>query len=97
LVIGNWLLVIGNWLLVIGNLPVTIHQLLFTSHQLSDFYFFVERRADDNISRNRIYAGVCFKVLGNLTGEVFYLWQSSRSSGDWNDTNILGTRLKFRF
>lgn len=52
---------------------------------------------DDNISRNRLYAGVSFDVFENMTGEVFYLWQSSRSSGDWNDINVLGTRLKFRF
>ena len=52
---------------------------------------------DDNITKNRVYAGVSFRVLENMTGEVFYLWQSSRSSGDWNDINVLGTRLKFRF
>jgi hypothetical protein len=52
---------------------------------------------DDNITRNRIYAGVSFTVLEDITGEVFYLWQSSRSDGDWKDTNVLGTRLKFRF
>lgn len=52
---------------------------------------------DDNISINRVYAGVSFDVLDNMTGEVFYLWQSSRAPGDWNDTNVLGTRLKFRF
>ena len=52
---------------------------------------------DDNITKNRVYAGVSFKVLENMTGEVFYLWQSSRSAGDWNDINVLGTWLKFRF
>jgi len=36
-------------------------------------------------------------VLENMTGEVFYLWQSSRSAGDWKGANVLGTRLKFRF
>ncbi len=52
---------------------------------------------DDNISINRVYAGVSFDVLENMTGEVFYLWQASRAPGDWNDTNVLGTRLKFSF
>jgi len=52
---------------------------------------------DDNITKNRIYAGVSFQLLENMTGEVFYLWQSSRTAGDWKDTNVLGTRLKFRF
>ena len=52
---------------------------------------------DDNVSANRFYAGVSFALLENMTGEVFYLWQSSRAPGDWNDFNVLGTRLKFRF
>lgn len=52
---------------------------------------------DDNISTNRVYAGFSFDVLESMTGEVFYLWQSSRAPGDWNDFNVLGTRLKFRF
>lgn len=52
---------------------------------------------DDNISKNRIYAGVSFKVLENMTGEIFYLWESSRSTGFWKDTNVLGTWMKFRF
>jgi hypothetical protein len=52
---------------------------------------------DDNISTNRFYAGLYFDMLENMTGEVFYLWQASRAPGDWNDFNVLGTRLKFRF
>ena len=52
---------------------------------------------DDNVSANRVYAGVSFGILENMTGEVFYLWQTSRSSDYWNDFNVLGTRLKFRF
>ena len=52
---------------------------------------------DDNVDRNRLYAGVSFKLAKNLKGDVFYLWQSSRSSGDWTDINVLGTALKFNF
>ncbi len=52
---------------------------------------------DDNVDRNRLYAGVSFKLAKNLKGDVFYLWQSSRSSSDWTDINVLGTALKFSF
>jgi hypothetical protein len=52
---------------------------------------------DDNISTNRFYAGLNFDVLEDITGEIFYLWQSSRAPGDWKDFNVLGTRLKLRF
>lgn len=52
---------------------------------------------DDNVDRNRLYAGVSFKMAQNLKGDVFYLWQSSRSSSGWTDINVLGTALKFNF
>jgi hypothetical protein len=52
---------------------------------------------DDNIDRNRFYAGVSFKLAKNIKGDIFYLWQSSRSSSDWTDINVLGTALKFSF
>jgi len=58
---------------------------------------FIPLNDDDNAAKNRIYAGVAFKLLENMTGEIFYLWESSRSTGDWYDTNVPGARLKFRF
>ena len=35
--------------------------------------------------------------LGDDAGEVYYLWQSSESGGDWKALNVLGTQLKFYF
>jgi len=52
---------------------------------------------DDNITKNRVYAGVSFKVLENVTGEVFYCWLTGRTADGWKDINVLGTWLKFRF
>jgi hypothetical protein len=53
---------------------------------------------DDNISTNRLYAGVNFKLTKNMGCEVYYLWQSSRSSGgNWTDIDVVGTALKFSF
>jgi len=53
---------------------------------------------DDNVNKNRFYAGVSLKLTKNLKGEVYYLWESSRaSSGNWTDINVLGTALKFSF
>ena len=52
---------------------------------------------DDNITQNRVYAGVSFEVLENVTGEVFYVWLTGRTAEGWKDINVLGTRLKFRF
>ncbi len=52
---------------------------------------------DDNVDRNRFYAGASFKLAKNLKGDVYYMWQSSRASDNWTDINVLGTALKFSF
>ena len=49
------------------------------------------------LNRNRLYTGFSLKLLKNLSGEIFYLWQSSKKSGKWIDANILGTKLKLSF
>ena len=50
-----------------------------------------------NMSRNRFYAGFGFNITESIKGEVFYLLQSSRDDGRWNDLNVLGTEIKFDF
>lgn len=49
------------------------------------------------LNRNRFYAGFGFSLLKNVKSEVFYLLQSSKSSGKWTDANVLGTKLKLIF
>jgi hypothetical protein len=44
-----------------------------------------------------LYVGVSFELSKNLIGDVFYLWQSSRSGGGRKDINVLGTSLNFYF
>jgi hypothetical protein len=52
---------------------------------------------DDNVDKNRVYSGVTFNLLENLEGNIFYVWQASRSNGNWKDIHALGTGLKYRF
>jgi hypothetical protein len=52
---------------------------------------------DDNIDKNRFYAGASLKLTKNLKGEIYYLWQSSRGANNWTDISVLGTALKFSF
>ncbi len=49
------------------------------------------------MNRNRLYVGLVMDIVQNLKMELFYLWQTSKSSGNWDDLNILGTKLKFSF
>lgn len=52
---------------------------------------------EEDFNKNRLYAGLSLKLSKNIKGEVYYLWQTSKSGGDWKDINVLGTGLKFYF
>ncbi|TRZ48767.1 DUF2490 domain-containing protein [bacterium] len=52
---------------------------------------------DGSLSRNRVYSGIGFTITKNIKGEVYYLLQSSKSSSQWVDSNVLGTKLKLVF
>lgn len=50
-----------------------------------------------SLNRNRLYSGFGFSLAKKIKGEVYYLLQSSKSSGLWTDANVLGTKLKLVF
>ena len=52
---------------------------------------------DDNIDKNRLYAGFSVKLSKDISGEVYYMLQHSRSKEQWDHTNVLGTAIKLRF
>ena len=48
--------------------------------------------------RNRLYGGLSCLLHERAAWNVYYLWQSSRSSGRWEgDLNVLGTTITFLF
>jgi len=51
----------------------------------------------EELNRNRIYSGFSFKIFKNLKGEIYYFWQTSKSSDKWKDMNVFGTKLKLSF
>ena len=52
---------------------------------------------ESDISRNRLYSGVTLKLSETLSGSIYYLWESTKSTHEWNDINVLGIQLKLRF
>jgi hypothetical protein len=52
---------------------------------------------DAQFSQNRFYSGVGFILTKSIRAEIYYLLQSSKSSGRWTDANVLGTKLKIAF
>jgi hypothetical protein len=52
---------------------------------------------DDNIDKNRFFAGFSVKLSKSIDGEVYYMFESSRSNEQWDHANVLGTAIKLRF
>ncbi|MFA4889378.1 MAG: DUF2490 domain-containing protein [Candidatus Omnitrophota bacterium] len=51
----------------------------------------------EGLDRNRFYSGLGFSFTQDIKAEIYYLLQSSKSSGIWTDANVLGTKLKLVF
>lgn len=76
------------------NLPFELTNLKLKPYLADEIFVTLN---DDNVDRNRFFAGASFKLAKNLKGDIYYMWQSSRSSSGWTDINVLGTALKFSF
>jgi len=51
----------------------------------------------EHITRNRLFSGFSIKLADNTKFDIFYLWQSSKDNGGWDDVHALGTKLTFSF
>jgi len=51
----------------------------------------------EGYNKNRLYSGVSFDLSKNLKGDIFYIWQVSRSGGDHKEIHVLGNTLKLYF
>jgi hypothetical protein len=52
---------------------------------------------DATLSRNRFYSGLGFKIFKSVTGEIYYLLQTTKGIDTWTDANVLGTKIKIVF
>jgi len=51
----------------------------------------------NQLNQNRFSSGLSFNFTKYWKGEMYYMLQSTRSSGIWTDTNVLGAKLKLVF
>jgi len=51
----------------------------------------------EELDRNRVYIGFFITLSENIKGDLFYLWQTSKSNGTWTDYHIGGTKAKLSF
>jgi hypothetical protein len=52
---------------------------------------------EDNVNQNRLSTGFSCKPAKNIEASVYYMWKTSKISGGWEDTNVIGAGLKFLF
>jgi hypothetical protein len=48
---------------------------------------------EQGYNRNRLNAGVILDLSKNTKAKIYYLWQRTRSSGQWQEINAVGTTL----
>jgi len=51
----------------------------------------------NGLNQNRFFSGFGVYLTKHLTGEIYYMLQSTKGSGQWIDANVLGTKLKLTF
>lgn len=76
------------------NLPLKLTRLEIQPYLADEIFVDFDQ---EELSRNRLYAGFSLKLLQSLKGELFYLWQRSKKSGKWSDCHVFGSKLKFSF
>ncbi|MCF7822590.1 MAG: DUF2490 domain-containing protein [Candidatus Marinimicrobia bacterium] len=60
----------------------------------NEFFYDFEAR---EINKNRVYAGLDLTLLKSVKCSLQYILESSLKSDTWNNTNVLGTTLKYTF
>ncbi|MBM3248555.1 MAG: DUF2490 domain-containing protein [Candidatus Omnitrophica bacterium] len=58
---------------------------------------FISFNGISEMNQNRFSSGFAMNLTKNLKAEIYYMLQTTKSSGHWLDANILGTKLKFTF
>ncbi len=51
----------------------------------------------ESINRNRLTIGSKIRINKKWSCKVFYIWQSDKKTRHWQDTNILGLQIGFKF
>ena len=52
---------------------------------------------EEGFNLNRLSGGFYINLSKKVKGDIYYLWQTSESDTGWEDTNVIGTSLKFYF
>jgi len=76
------------------KLPLELTKLKLQPYLADEVFFNFDA---EGYNKNRLYSGVSFDLSKNLKGDIFYIWQVSRSGGDHKEIHVLGNTLKLYF
>jgi hypothetical protein len=51
----------------------------------------------NQLNQNRFSSGIGMSLTKSIKAEIYYMLQTTKSSGKWIDANVLGTKLKISF
>ncbi len=77
-----------------AKLPFELTKFKLRPYFTDQVYLNFEGKA---FEKNRLYSGVSFKLRKDMEGGVYYVWQWSKSDGNWSELNAVGLQLKFLF
>ncbi len=58
---------------------------------------FVDFKEKGGFAQNRLFGGLCIEMLNGMKAELYYMFQSKKSSGEWKDANVFGSKFKILF
>jgi len=76
------------------EVPLEIADLKLRPYLADEVFFDLN---DKGYSTNRLYSGLAVELSKNTIGDIYFLWQTKRSGGEWQNISVLGTKLVFRF
>lgn len=72
----------------------------FTGMEIQPFLsdeIFIGFGGISQFNQNRFSSGFGMNLIKNVKAEIYYMLQSTKSSGKWVNANVLGTKLKIAF
>jgi hypothetical protein len=76
------------------KLPVELTPLKLQPYVAEEAFFNLDK---EGFNRNKVYGGFYINLSKNIKGDIYYAWLASESDTGWEDTNVIGTSLKFYF
>lgn len=76
------------------KLPVELTALKLQPYVAEELFINLD---EEGFNRNRLAGGFYINLSKNIKGDIYYLWQTSKSDRKWDDINVIGTGLRFYF